>query len=133
MRAHGVLLTREQWLKDAGCEAEGAPRTCEVMYLQPLRWDVEDQDRFATWLGDAEAADARGHVCTAHAVFAFSLRVFPDRHSLWRHAANLENAHGTHESLDKLLTRAVECCPQAEVYGSCGPGEVGGWGRTCGA
>jgi pre-mRNA-processing factor 6 len=29
LRAHGVLLTREQWLKEAErCEAEGAPRTC---------------------------------------------------------------------------------------------------------
>jgi pre-mRNA-processing factor 6 len=51
---------------------------------------------------------------TAPAVFAFTQRVFPDRCDLWRRAA-LEKAHGTHESLDKLLASAVECCPQAEV------------------
>jgi pre-mRNA-processing factor 6 len=41
--------------------------------------------------------------------------VFPDRRDLWRRAADLEKAHGTRENLDKLLARAVECCPQAEV------------------
>ena len=43
------------------------------------------------------------------------LCVFPDRRDLWRCVADLEEAHGTHESLDKLLARAVECCPRAEI------------------
>ncbi|KAI9440170.1 hypothetical protein F5148DRAFT_841227 [Russula earlei] len=52
---------------------------------------------------------------TARAVLAYALHVFPDRRNLWHRAADLEKAHGTHECLDKLLARAVECCPQAEV------------------
>ena len=48
-------------------------------------------------------------------MLAFALGVFPDRHDLWRRAADLEKAQGTHESLDKLFARAVECCPQAEI------------------
>ncbi|KAN0112057.1 PRP1 splicing factor, N-terminal domain containing protein [Russula decolorans] len=116
LRAHGVLLTREQWLKEAErCEAEGAPRTCEAIVYATVAMDVEEEDRFATWLGDAEAAEARGRVGTARAVHAFALRVFPDRRDLWRRAADLEKAHGTHESLDELLAHAVKCCPQAEV------------------
>ncbi|KAF8271613.1 PRP1 splicing factor, N-terminal-domain-containing protein [Lactarius quietus] len=116
LRAHGVLLTREQWLKEAErCEAEGAPRTCEAIVSATVAMDVEEEDRLATWLGDAEAAESRGHVGTARAVLAYALRVFPDRRDLWRRAADLEKTHGTRESLDKLLERAVECCPQAEV------------------
>ena len=116
LRAHGVLLTREQWLKEAErCEAEGAPRTCEAIVSATVAMDVEEEDRLATWLGDAEAAESRGRVGTARAVLAYALRVFPDRRDLWRRAADLEKTHGTRESLDKLLARAVECCPQAEV------------------
>jgi pre-mRNA-processing factor 6 len=77
--------------------------------------DVEEEDCFTTWLGDAEVAEARRRVGTAHAVLAFALRVFPDRLDLWRRAADLEKAHGTHKILDKLPARVVECCPQAEV------------------
>ena len=114
--AHGVLLTRERWVKEAErCEAEGAPRRCEAIVSATVAMDVEEEDHFATWLGDTEAAETCGHVGTAHAVLAFALCVFPDRRDLWRRAADLEKAHGNHESLDKLLACAVECCPQAEV------------------
>jgi pre-mRNA-processing factor 6 len=112
----GVLLTREQWLKEAErCEAEGAPRTCEAIVSATVVMDVEEEDRFATWLGDAKAAEVRGRVGTARAVLAFALRVFPDRGDLWHRAADLEKVRGTYESLDKLLAGAVECCPRAEV------------------
>ena len=57
LRAHCVFLTREQWLKEAErCEGEGAPRTCEAIISASM--DVEEEDHFPTWLGDAEAADA---------------------------------------------------------------------------
>jgi pre-mRNA-processing factor 6 len=116
LRAHGVLLTREQWLKEAErCEAEEAPRTCEAIVSATVAMDVEEEDRLVTWLGDAESAEARGRVGTARAVLAFALRVFPDRRDLWRRAADLEKVHGSRESLDRLLARAVESCPQAEV------------------
>ena len=77
--------------------------------------DVEEEDHLAMWLGDAEAAEAPGCVGTARAVLAFVLHVFPDCRDLWRRAADLEKAHRSHESLDKLLVHAVECCPQVEV------------------
>ena len=35
--------------------------------------DVEEGGRLATWLGDAEAAEARRRVSTAQDVFAFAL------------------------------------------------------------
>ena len=57
--------------------------------------EVEEEDRLATWVGDAEAAEAKGTLGTARAVLAYALRVFPDKRDLWRRAANLEKEHGT--------------------------------------
>ncbi|TFY64399.1 hypothetical protein EVG20_g5958 [Dentipellis fragilis] len=116
LRRHQVLLTRDQWLKEAErCEEEGSPRTCEAIVKATVAMEVEEEDRLDTWVGDAEAAEARGHVGTARAIFAYALHVFPDKRDLWRRAADLEKAHGTRESLDAILERAVHHCPQAEV------------------
>ena len=69
LRAHGVLLIREQWLKEAErCQADGAPRTCEAIVSSTVAIDVEEGGRLETWLGDAEAAEARGRVGTARDV-----------------------------------------------------------------
>ncbi|KAF7353043.1 hypothetical protein MVEN_01272000 [Mycena venus] len=116
LRRHQVLLTREQWLKEAErCETEGSPRTCEAIVRATVGMEVEEEDRLDTWVGDAEAAEARGMVGTARAILAEALRVFPGRKSLWIRAAELEKANGTRESLDAILSRAVDHCPQAEV------------------
>ncbi|KAF7355056.1 hypothetical protein MSAN_01421100 [Mycena sanguinolenta] len=116
LRRHQVLLTREQWLKEAErCETEGSPRTCEAIIKATVGMEIEEEDRLDTWVGDAEAAEARGMVGTARAILAEALRVFPGRKSLWIRAAELEKANGTRESLDAILSRAVEHCPQAEV------------------
>ncbi|KAJ7228908.1 PRP1 splicing factor, N-terminal-domain-containing protein [Mycena pura] len=116
LRRHQVLLTREQWLKEAErCEIEGSPRTCEAIVKATIGMDVEEEDRLDTWVGDAEAAEAKGMVGTARAILAEALRVFPGRKSLWIRAAELEKSHGTRESLGAILGRAVEHCPQAEV------------------
>ncbi|KAF8169640.1 PRP1 splicing factor, N-terminal-domain-containing protein [Pholiota molesta] len=116
LRQHRVLLTREQWLKEAEtCEAEGSPRTCEAIVKATVGMDVEEEDRLDTWVGDAESAEGRGRVGAARAILAYALRVYPDRRALWRRAADLEKAHGTRATLDALLERAVAHCPQAEV------------------
>ncbi|KAI0788615.1 PRP1 splicing factor, N-terminal-domain-containing protein [Abortiporus biennis] len=116
LRRHQVLLTREQWLKEAEkCETEGSLRTCEAIIKATVAMEVEEEDRLETWLSDAESAEARNMVGTARAILAYALRVFPDRKTLWRRAADLEKAHGTKESLNVILERAVHHCPQAEV------------------
>ncbi|KAH9480957.1 Pre-mRNA-splicing factor prp1 [Psilocybe cubensis] len=116
LRRHEVLLTREQWLKEAErCEVEGSPRTCEAIVKATVAMDVEEEDRLDTWVSDAEAAEARGVIGLARAVLAYALKVFPDKRNLWRRAAELEKAHGTRESLDAILASAVVYCPQAEV------------------
>ncbi|KAL0574605.1 U4/U6 x U5 tri-snRNP complex subunit Prp1 [Marasmius crinis-equi] len=116
LRRHQVLLTREQWLKEAEkCEAQGSVRTCEAIVKATVFMDVEEEDRLDTWIDDAESALARVMVGTARAVLAYALKVYPDKKTLWIRAAGLEKSHGTKESLDMILERAVEHCPQAEV------------------
>ncbi|KAJ7937298.1 PRP1 splicing factor, N-terminal-domain-containing protein [Mycena leptocephala] len=116
LRRHQVLLTREQWLKEAErCETEGSPRTCEAIVKATVGMEIEEEDRLDTWVGDAESAEGRGMVGTARAILAEALRVFPGKKSLWIRAAELEKANGTRESLDAILSRAVDHCPQAEV------------------
>ncbi|KAH9933150.1 PRP1 splicing factor, N-terminal-domain-containing protein [Epithele typhae] len=116
LRRHQVLLTREQWLKEAErCENEGAPRTCEAIIKATVAMDIEEEDRLDTWTSDAEAAEAKGNVGAARAILAYALRVFPDKRGLWRKAADLEKAHGDAVSLNAILERAVHHCPQAEV------------------
>ncbi|KAG6852232.1 hypothetical protein C0991_001811, partial [Blastosporella zonata] len=116
LRRHQVLLTREQWLKEAErCEAEGSPRTCEAIVKATVAMDIEEEDRLDTWVGDVESAEGRGRVGTARAVLAYALKVFPDKKDMWRRAADLEKAHGTRESLDAILNRAVVHCPQSET------------------
>ncbi|KAL4073169.1 PRP1 splicing factor, N-terminal-domain-containing protein [Scleroderma yunnanense] len=116
LRRHQVLLTREQWLKEAErCESEGSPQTCEAIVKATVGMEVEEEDRLDTWVGDAENAESRDRVGTARAILAYALKVFPDKRHLWRKAADLEKAHGTRESLDAVLSQAVHYCPQAEV------------------
>lgn len=96
LRKHQAYLTREQWLNEAEtCEAEGSTRTCEAIVKATIAMDVEEEDRESTWVSDAEASLGRGRVSTARAILAYALRVFPDKRSLWRRAAELEKAHGT--------------------------------------
>ena len=51
----------------------------------------------------------------ARAIYAYALSVFPSKKSIWLRAASFERSHGTRESLESLLQRAVAHCPKAEV------------------
>lgn len=134
LRRHQVLLTRDQWLKEAEkCEEQGSPRTCEAIVKATVAMEIEEEDRYDTWVSDAESAEARGSIGTARAIIAYALKVYPDKKNLWMQAAELEKAHGTRlvfasvvavhythkgmrrESLDVILSQAVHHCPQAEV------------------
>lgn len=77
--AHSMLLTCKQWVKEAEqCEAEGALHTCKVIVSATVVMDVKEEDHLTIWLGNAEAAEVHIHVGTMHAVFAYTLHVFPD-------------------------------------------------------
>jgi pre-mRNA-processing factor 6 len=96
LRQNQVLLTREQWLKEAErCEAEGSPRTCEAIIKATIAIDVEEEDRLSVWVGDAESAEEKGMIGTARAILAYALKVYPDKRDLWWKAALLEKARGS--------------------------------------
>jgi pre-mRNA-processing factor 6 len=77
--------------------------------------ELEEEDRYETWVADVQSLLDRSKIGTARAVLAYALRVYPDRPSLWRSAADLEKVHGTPSSLDSILEQATKCVPQAEV------------------
>lgn len=51
----------------------------------------------------------------ARAVYAHALATFPSKKSIWLRAAYFEKNHGTRESLEQLLQKAVAHCPKSEV------------------
>jgi len=134
---HNVIMTREQWMKEAEkCETEGSPATAQAILKATLHLDVEEEDRQAVWLDDAESATGRGFVECARGIYAYTIQVFPTKKAVWRAAADFEKEHGTpsvlasigrmyraitdglmtiREALQELLAKAVEYCPRAEV------------------
>ena len=48
-------------------------------------------------------------------MYAHALTVFPSKTDLWLSAAYFEKSHGSRESLEALLQKAVAHCPKAEV------------------
>lgn len=57
----------------------------------------------------------KGAYACARAVYAHALQIFPSKKSIWLRAAYFEKSHGTRESLETLLQRAVAHCPKSEV------------------
>ncbi|TIB73106.1 hypothetical protein E3Q23_03114 [Wallemia mellicola] len=116
LRSAGALLSREQWLKEAEkVEEEGSPLTCAAIVKATVYQEIEEEDRYAVWMDDADALEDRGSIETARAVIAFALKVFPERSKLWRRAAELEKQHGDRKSLTEILKTATQYCPKAEV------------------
>ncbi|KAL4927422.1 U4/U6-U5 snRNP complex subunit PRP6 [Aspergillus undulatus] len=111
-----AMLKREEWIAEAEkCEEEGAILTCGAIIRETLGWGLdEDDDRKDIWMDDAKASIARGMYETARAIYAYTLRVFVNRRSIWVAAADLERNHGTKEALWQVLEKAVEACPQSE-------------------
>lgn len=76
---------------------------------------VEEADRKATWIEDAESFTANKAFECARAVYAHILEALPSKKSVWLAAAYFERKYGTGELLEELLKRAVQHCPKAEV------------------
>jgi len=124
LRKHQVLLTRDQWLKEAEkCESQGSLRTCEAIVKATVAMEIEEEDRLDTWVGDAENAESRGMVGTARAILAYALKVYPDRRGLWRRAAELEKTHGTRYSTRQsslhLINGIFACSSPGKVWILC--------------
>ncbi|KAG0376876.1 hypothetical protein BGX24_007069 [Mortierella sp. AD032] len=122
-------LSRDQWLEEAEkCEKNGFINTCQAIVGATVAMGIEEADLKSTWMDDADGAIGRMSFGTARAIYAHALKTFPAKKSIWRRAAVLEKAHGTRESLEELLVRAVQYCPHAEFLWLMGAKEkwVGG-------
>lgn len=116
LKKNGAELSRDEWLAEAEkCETQGSLLVAQAIIKATLHLDVEEEDRQDVWLDDAKNAEKKGLVGCARAVYAYALKVFPQKQAIWRLAAELEKSRGTRESLLALLNRAVELVPQAEV------------------
>ena len=116
LASNGVEIHRDHWLKEAvDAEAATSIRTCQAIIKAVIGHGVEDEDRKPTWLEDADAFTAQNALECSRAVYDHALSVFPSKKSIWLRAAHFERQHGTRDSLEQLLQRAVSHCPQAEV------------------
>ncbi|GAA5935611.1 hypothetical protein JCM3775_003366 [Rhodotorula graminis] len=116
LKKNGAELSREQWLAEAErAESQGSTVTAQAIVKACIHLDVDEEDRQAVWLDDAETMTTKGHIASARAIYAYALNVYPQKQTLWRKAADLEKQHGDRETLLALLNRAVESVPQAEV------------------
>ncbi|KAK9448472.1 PRP1 splicing factor, N-terminal-domain-containing protein [Limtongia smithiae] len=115
LQRRGGMLKREQWIEEAeSCEREGMPATCQAIIRATLGQGIEDDDREAVWLEDAQRLIGKECYETARAVYAYALRVFPNVNTLWQRATSLEKLHGTTQSLFAILEKAVEACPDSK-------------------
>ncbi|RWR94204.1 RNA-processing protein, HAT helix [Cinnamomum micranthum f. kanehirae] len=111
------VFDREGWLMEPeAAEQAGSVVTCQAIIRNAVCIGVEVEDQM-TWVADAEECEERASIETARAIYDHALSVFPTKtnESVWLKAAQLEKNHGTRESLDALLTKAVICMPHAEV------------------
>lgn len=139
LKKNGAELSREQWLAEAErAEQQGSTVTAQAIIKATIHLDLDEEDRQAVWMDDAETMANKGMVASARAIYAYALNVYPQKQSLWRKAADLEKQHGDQyvfrrslslarqfahsnlpfprsASLLALLERAVESVPQAEV------------------
>ena len=114
LQREGMDIDREAWLKEAEpAERAGSVLTCQAIVKNTIGIGVEDEDQKHTWVADAEECKKRGSIEIARAIYAHALTVFLT--SIWLKAAQLEKSHGTGESLDALLKKAVNYNPLAEV------------------
>jgi len=116
LTSNGVEINKEMWMKEAiDSEKGGSILTCQSLIRHVVGHGVEEEDRKDTWLEDAEnCVQQSAHEC-ARAIYAHALSIFPAKKSIWIKAAYFEKSHGTRDSLELLLQRAVAHCPKAEV------------------
>ena len=117
LQKHDAVVTRAQWLQEAEtAEAAGAPLTSAAIVKHTVGIGVEQEDRQRTWADDAKNALSRGSVATARAILSHSLAAFPTKRSLWMQAVDMEQKHGTAESLDEVLAAASQRLPRVEIF-----------------
>jgi len=116
LRNNGVEINREEWIKEAErAETTENIATAQAIIRTILGEGVETDDRKSQWMEDAEASISHRALGCARAIYAHALTAFPSDEDIWLEAAVYEKGHGTSESLDNHLAKAVKYCPRAEI------------------
>jgi pre-mRNA-processing factor 6 len=116
LQANRVEINREQWLADAvECDQSSSPRTCQAIVRSVIAIGIDEEDASETWSEDAENCTKQVAYECARAIYAHALSVYPSKKELWMAAAYFEREHGTRDSLETLLQKAVANCPKAET------------------
>ncbi|GKV34271.1 hypothetical protein SLEP1_g42655 [Rubroshorea leprosula] len=112
----GLVIDREVWMKEAeAAERAGYVATCLAIIHNTIGIGVEKEHRKRNWDADVVECKKRGSMETTRSIYAHALMVFLTKKSIWLKAAQPEKGHGTKESLDALLHKAVTYRPQDEV------------------
>lgn len=105
---------------------------CVLVYMHVPAWDItcdacracrqtviaiglEEEDQLDQWIEDAESCTAHEAYECSRAIYAHSLTTFPKKKNIWLRAAYFEKHHGSRDTLEVLLQKAVAQCPKAEV------------------
>ncbi|KAK6735612.1 hypothetical protein RB195_018682 [Necator americanus] len=116
LTANMVELNREHWMKDAvDAEKAGCTLTCQAIIRHVIGAGVEDEDKKATWLEDADSFAKQGALACARAVYVHALKNVEKRKGIWLATAHFEKTHGTIEEYEAVLADATASCPQVEV------------------
>ena len=96
LKSKGVELARDEWLQEAAkCEQQGSPITAQAIVKATLAQGLDEEQRYETWIDDAQSALAHNCIQVARAIFTYALKVYPTKESLWRKAADLEKQYGS--------------------------------------
>ena len=112
-----AMLKREEWIDESEkLEDDGMVLSATACIQETLSYglDEDDDDLKKVFNADAQASLTKGKYATARAIYAYTLRLFPQSKSTWLAAIDLEKNHGTRDEMWKLLDKAVEACPDAE-------------------
>lgn len=115
----GVEIKREDWFAEAEqADKAGFSLTCAAIIKRLLGRNVEAEKRFSTWNEDARHFVSTGATGCARAVFEFiaSDPEFCSKESVWLSLVEFERKHGSPETLEGALRRAVsaENCSRSE-------------------
>ncbi len=112
----GAIQSREQWLKEAEiCEKEEFLVVCKAIIDCTIDMDLESHEKKHALFEEAEQMVKNSSIHTARQIYVNLANLYPEKKSVWRRFCFFEKSHGTLESLDKALCRAIENCPQLEM------------------
>lgn len=116
----GIEISRDEWLKEA-VDADKADFkvTCHEIIKRIIGFNIGECDKLKLLLEDAQKFVANNSINCARAVFEtlVSEKEFCKKEIVWLKYANFERQHGTSETLENVLKKAisVENCIKSET------------------